>query len=250
MERVAFLIEKTGERVPCLLNPASITMRRSAGVRVRGSDSGPLTGAGLTDDPLLYTGGGTTELLLDLLFDVSLVTAPEPVENVLNLTRPLTGLSEGSAAAQGAAQLPVVRLIWGTEWNVPGVVTAVAERLEQFTPGGAPQRSWLRMRFVRVAEPASTELPKPTAVQTIDDLPDATQLSPAGAIFHDVQGTGDDQEGGGHSERLDEMAAALYGDPGWWRVIAQFNDIDDPWSIEPGRTLMLPSNADSPGGAA
>lgn len=249
MERVAFLIEKTGERVPCLLNPASIVMRRSAGVRVRSSVSGPLTGAGLTDDPLLYTGGGTTELLLDLLFDVSLVTAPEPVENVQDLTRALTVLSEGSAADQGTRQLPVVRFIWGKAWNIPGVVTAVAERLEQFTTSGAPQRSWLRMRFVRIADSANTELPESTAVRTMEDLPEEDELSPEDVNFHEVQGTGEDEEGGGHSERLDEMATAQYGDPGWWRVIARFNDIDDPWSIEPGRTLMLPSGTGNGGGA-
>ena len=250
MERVAFLIEKTGERVPCLLNPASITMRRNAGIRVRGSVSGPLAGAGLTDDPLLYTGGGTTELMLDLLFDVSLVTAPEPVENVQDLTRPLTVLSEGSPAEQGTRQLPLVRFIWGKAWNIPGVVASVAERLEQFTANGAPQRSWLRMRFVRVAEPAGTDLPESTAVQNIGDLPDETELSPSDVIFHDVQGAGHDEEGGEHSERLDEMAATQYGDPGWWRVIAQFNDIEDPWNIPAGRTLMLPSDVSSSGGAA
>ncbi len=37
MERVAFLIEETGERIGCLLNPDSLVIRRSAGVQPRRS---------------------------------------------------------------------------------------------------------------------------------------------------------------------------------------------------------------------
>ena len=61
MERVAFLIERTGERIGCLLNPESIVRRRVAGVRTRRSAGGLLTGTGLSDDQLIYTGGGTTD---------------------------------------------------------------------------------------------------------------------------------------------------------------------------------------------
>ena len=72
MERVAFLIERSGARIACMLNPESVVQRRWAGIRPMRSGGGFLTSVGLSDDPLLYTGGGTTELRLDLLFDVSL----------------------------------------------------------------------------------------------------------------------------------------------------------------------------------
>lgn len=35
MERVAFLIEPTGERLGCLLNPESVILRRAAGLQPR-----------------------------------------------------------------------------------------------------------------------------------------------------------------------------------------------------------------------
>ena len=60
MERVAFLIEDTNERLSCLLNPENLVVRRIAGVQPRRSAAGQLTGVGLADDPLLYTGGGRT----------------------------------------------------------------------------------------------------------------------------------------------------------------------------------------------
>lgn len=250
MERVAFLIEKTGERVPCLLNPASIVIRRTAGVRVRSASGGPLTGASLQDDPLLYTGGGTTELLLDLLFDVSLVTdSVDPIENVQDLTRALTNLAEGAIGADGYGQVPLIRFIWGKAWNILGVVSAIAERLENFTPSGAPQRSWLRMRMLRVTDATTDDTSDFENIEPLE-TPDVDSTDPNDISFHQVQGTGDDPEEGGGSERLDEIAAACYGDPSWWKVIASFNDLDDPWAIPPGQVLAIPPGPSSSGGTA
>jgi hypothetical protein len=158
MERIAFLLEETGERIDCLLNPESFVVRRMAGVQSRRSIGGPLTGAALTDDPLLYTGGGRTELTLDLLFDVSLATNPTPLTDVRAMTQPLWNLAE-NRADERSGKPTLVRFIWGKAWNVPAVVAAVAERYEYFTPEGVPQRSWLRMRLVRVSEPAAEETP-------------------------------------------------------------------------------------------
>ena len=61
MERVAFLVEETGQRIDCLLNPDNIVVRREAGVQHRRLPGGPLTGAKVSDAPLINTGGGTTE---------------------------------------------------------------------------------------------------------------------------------------------------------------------------------------------
>ena len=149
MERAAFLIEDSGERIPCLLNPASVVMRRIAGIRPRFSIGGPLTGAGLSDSPLHFTGGGTTEITMDLLFDVSLARSESPIENVRLLTEPLWRLTENELKSGEYGRPPTVRFVWGKAWNIPGVVAAVAERLEHFTQAGTPRRSWLRLRMLR-----------------------------------------------------------------------------------------------------
>ncbi len=159
MERVAFLIEETNERLRCLLNPETLVLRRTAGVRPRQSATGQVTGTGLADDPLLYTGGGRTELDLDLLFDVTLPGSSVTSADVRDLTAPLWRLAENNQATAGYGRPPLVRLIWGKSWNIPGIVVAVAERLEFFTPSGVPQRSWLRLRLLRMAAP----IPRPAA---------------------------------------------------------------------------------------
>ena len=246
MEKVAFLVEKTGERIPCLLNPNSLVVRRLAGVRSRQSSNGPLTGAGLKDDPLLYTGGGLTEILLDLLFDVSLVDANSSIEDVRDMTAPLTQLAEGAEGDDGYGAPPLVRFVWGKAWNIPGVVAAVAERLEYFNSSGVPRRSWLRMRLVRAGGTAAAEAAAPIDALVISDLPNVTDVAPEELRFHQLKGAGEEageDEGGGSSERLDEIAALHYGDPAWWRVIAAFNGIQNPWEIAPGQLLMIPPDS-------
>ena len=87
MERVAFIVDETGDRIDCLLNPETVEIKRLAGVRPRQSAQGQLVGAGLADDPLLFTGGGRTELTLDLVFDVELVESAAGPADVRAMTR-------------------------------------------------------------------------------------------------------------------------------------------------------------------
>ncbi|MFK7802801.1 MAG: hypothetical protein AB8G95_14290 [Anaerolineae bacterium] len=42
-------------------------------------------------------------------------------------------------------------------------------------------------------------------------------------------------------DRLDTIATKIYGDPTDWRLIAQHNNILDPFSLQPGRTLEIPA---------
>jgi Contractile injection system tube protein len=249
MERVAFLLETTGERIGCLLNPENLVVSRTAGVRPRRSAGGTLTGAGMADDPLLYTGGGRTELELKLLFDVGLAGSSIVVADVRELTAPLWRLAENDAGQEVHGRPPLVRFVWGKSWNVPGVVAAVAERLEQFTPEGVPTRSWLRMKFLRAAEPSGATAPRPpqpaeTALElaaAVEPAPAApgpaappTEQSPEGqARVHQVAA----------GERLDQIAQryyGYYGHPALWRWLAVYNGIADPLHIAPGFLLQIP----------
>lgn len=223
MERVAFLLESTGERLRCLLNPQQLTIRRVAGVRPRAG-----VFAGAPDDLLLFTGGGTTELKLELLFDVTLPGSTIRSEDVRDLTQPLWRLAENGEVAEGFARPPRVRFVWGKAWNVPGVVASVAERLEHFTAGGTPRRSWLRIRLLRTVEPpgaappARAELPLPSA---------GVELVGSG---------GAPSEQGAPGDRLDQLAQRYYGDPSLWRLIAAANEIDDPLHVPGGTVLRIP----------
>jgi hypothetical protein len=243
MERVAFLIEGAGERIGCLLNPESVVRRRVAGVRARRSVGGPLTGVGLSDDQLIYTGGGTTELNLDLLFDVSVAGSTIATEDVRDLTGPIWSLAENFPAEDGYSRPPLARFIWGKSWNILGVVAAVAERLEYFTPEGVPRRSWLRMRMLRVAEPPSG----PSTAQTQNLVAAAETVGAPSAGVQSVAPTGAERiyevvgepGGGGSSDTLYNIAARVGLDPSRWREIAERSGIGDPLRIEPGTLLQI-----------
>jgi hypothetical protein len=257
MERAVFLLEADGTRIPCLLNPENLLVRRTAGVRSRSLTNGPMGAGVVAHDPLLYTGGGRTELTLYLVFDVSLVTPPIPVaatgthveglppplplEDVRELTRPLLALAEAQNQ-QETPGAPVARFFWGKAWNVAGVVTAVAERLEYFTDAGIPRRSWVSMRFVQVQDdqPSEDEINPVDLADTPVTLYAGTPIDESELQTHDVLSDGFPGQDDGSSERPDQIADTELGDPSLWRLITQYNGIDDPLESLAGRTLLIP----------
>lgn len=164
--------------------------------------------------------------------------------DVRELTRPLWQLAENAAAQDGYGRPPLVRFVWGKAWNIPGVVAAVAERLEHFTQGGAPRRSWLRMRLLRVAEP---DEPTGTATEATALAPPSELLAAAesggGPVAHEVLGAGPEGAEPGSpapGQRLDELAFRYYGIPSLWRLIAAFNNLADPLRVDGGSVLRIP----------
>jgi hypothetical protein len=244
MDRVGFLLEDSGERLRCLLNPETLEISRTAGLKQRRSASGVLTGRGLKDDPLMFTGGGTTELRMDLLFDVSLAGSSIQAEDVRDLTGPLWQLAENTADDEGFGRLRLVRFVWGKAWNIPGVIAAIAERFEDFSTEGVPRRSWLRMRFLRVENPeALSPRPGSNAGEVMPEhVPPPEEMAPETVRTHQVIGgpTGTAQ-GGVTGERLDALAQKAYGDPSRWRWLAAFNRIEDPLRIPAGQVVQIPS---------
>ncbi|WP_328416266.1 hypothetical protein OG470_25870 [Micromonospora sp. NBC_00389] len=242
MERVAFLIDSSGERVDCLLNPETVQVTRLAGVRHRGAAGGQLTGAGLADDPLVFTGGGRTELVLDLLFDVDFVEAQVRPSDVRVLTRPLWMLAENSTVEHGWLRPPLVRLVWGKTWNVPGVIIAVAERFDAFTGTGSPRRSWLRLKLVRAAETADQ-----AEAGFAEEL--AAANTPTAAPGSAVVAAGDGAaEPGRSGVRFDLLANDALGSPLRWRLLAEHNRITDPLAVPAGTTLAVPPAGATPAG--
>jgi hypothetical protein len=238
MERVAFIVDATGERIDCLLNPETLEIKRLAGVRPRATAAGQLVGTGLADDPVLFTGGGRTELVLDLIFDVDLVDAPGAPEDVRVLTGRLWQLAENSAVSGGSVRPPLVRFVWGKSWNMPGIIVAISERYDAFGATGAPRRSWLRIRLMRVVDPATG-----TARSYNDELSVSGQPSGNGTAPEAVQAVGDgDAQPGYAGVRVDLLAASTVGSAQQWRELAEHNGIANPMEIVPGSVLSVPRN--------
>jgi hypothetical protein len=236
MERVAFLIDESNVRLPCLLNPESFTIQRAVGVSR--FSVGQLHGDDLADDPILYSGRGSTSFTLDLLFDVALAGSSIQSADVRDLTAPLWQLAEYHSTNRQIDTPPQVRFIWGKAWNIPCVVAAISERYERFTNSGVPQRSWLRMSLLRVGERIQPATTTPAALADIPERLDATSAGVAGEEpgweTHTLLG------GGAGGERLDQLASHYYGDPALWRLLARANNVDDPAQLPTGTLLQVP----------
>jgi hypothetical protein len=241
MEKAVLLVENSGAHLRCLLNPEDLTFQRSAGVSARPSlDGSNVAGKGLSDDPLLYRGGGRTEFTLNLLFDTSLVPSSQgtsPIADVRDLTQPLWDLAENATSDNQYGRPPTVSFLWGTHWNLRAVVTAASERLEHFTREGHPRRSWLRLQLLRLERPEPRE----------PEDPEAPPLTPqeAGHRLAQAEVTRREPLAG---ERLDQMAATLLGHPGYWPLLAALNNIADPLAAS-DTPLQAPSDPGLLGGA-
>jgi hypothetical protein len=257
MVRAAFRIESTGRIVSCMLNPSQLVFRRSAGVKYRRSVGGAVAAGRSSDQPLHFTGAGTTELTLDLLFDVNLQSGGAggtPETDVTGLTRPLWELAEKAEVEDGVVQPPIVRFIWGKAWNFPAVVVAAAERFDAFDSTGAPRRSWLRLRLLRVDEPDGDSLHAPVPLERVP--PVATESAPSELGDFPLPDetdeaeplTDDDaeEERVVAGQRLDVLAEAHLGSASRWRDIANANGIEDVLRVPLSALLSVPVAA-SPG---
>ncbi|GAA2396125.1 hypothetical protein [Dactylosporangium salmoneum] len=239
MERVAFIVDATGERIDCLLNPETFEVTRLAGIRASAAGGDRLVGRGRADDPVRFTGGGRTELLLDMVFDVELVESAGAPQDVRQLTARLWNLAENSAQERGAVRPPLVRLVWGKSWNVPGVVSAIAERFDAFSATGAPGRSWMRLKLLRVDEPedgAARSFDEELAHSAIA-APDADRPAAVQAV-----GGGAGGPDGRTGVRIDLLAAEALGSPMRWRELADHNGVADPLDVQPGSVLGVPAS--------
>ena len=253
MERVVLVIERSGERLRCLLNPETLEIERHAGIQQQQAEGEPLSGPELADDPLHYTGGGRTELKLDLLFDVSLAGSSIPSQDVRELTSSFWNLAENLPDEGGQWRPPLVRFLWGKSWNIPGVIAEVAQRLEHFTPQGVPRRAWIRMRLLRVMERIEPIDPyaRPPRLPSLSELSENRSEggpSPQRIRVQEILGASGAEGSAGVSGALPAIAEKTLGHASLWRLLAQFNRLIDPLRIRAGSLLRIPLSGRIEGG--
>jgi len=99
------------------------------------------------------------------------------------------------------------------------------------------------MRFCRVnLDDANVTSASP--LPNVDDLVPVTATGEAiaRAAVEVIGGTTDEDSGEGSPSRLDDIAYQMYGNAGFWRLLARFNDIEDPLRIPSGTLLRKPDS--------
>lgn len=215
-----------------MLNPETVVMRRITGVKPREVLLGSIYSDKKSDNPLMFTGAGVTTLDLDLVFDISIPGSTVVSEDVRDLTKPIWNLSENQQRNDHCFRPALCRFIWGKSWNIPGVISALSEKLESFSAEGVPHRSWLRLRMVRMqqhVEPIASEGTNFSAFENqfseTSALTDTEGFSNLDSFTSSPNSSTDLIE---NNTRIDLSAYQSTGDCTNWRVIANQYNLTDP----------------------
>jgi Contractile injection system tube protein/LysM domain len=212
-ERATLEIEGEGSPIECLFNPTEYSISKTNVWKVE-----PVTGSALP--PPQFTGGLPRELTLELLFD----TSDSDSKDVREITDKLLKATE--VGESGGGRPPTITFGWGQTVSFKAVARQLTIRYTLFRADGSPIRALAHMSLMQ-AEKAQDGSSGPGGT------PGGGNPTTRGidAISAHVVRDGDS---------LPSIAFAAYGDPTRWRAIAEANEIDDPLSLQRGRSLAIP----------
>jgi hypothetical protein len=203
--------------ISVLFNPNSYTIVKPVtwSVPQASSGSGAQTDRAVNAPTLVFGGGGSRQLTLELFFDVTEPINDVPIADVRTLTNAIVALTR-IESKQGRP--PVCEISWGTapvnsDFPFSGVVTNLTQRFTLFRNTGEPVRANLSVILSEFLDPEQDQR------QTDPEL--TTRVVRRG-------------------DTVTSIAASVYGDPSLWRVIAEANNLDDPRRPKIGRTLTIP----------
>jgi hypothetical protein len=166
---------------------------------------------------LTFQGGGRRRLTLNLFYDV---TEPINEKNIGDVREETNRLVKLTRIDRELEQPPVVQVSWGdapsgSDFPFTGVIVDLEQTFTLFTQDGRPVRANVRVTFDEFLDPEM----------------DKRETDPELTRYLVKQG-----------DRLSTIAAAVYGDPSRWRIIAEANALDDPRQLEVGRLLTIPES--------
>ena len=165
------------------------------------------------------TAAGTIQM--DIFFDAFeelFGDVTEDVQTLMNWTKP------APADATGVEQPPLLQFRWGASQALQGMyfyLSSVSATYTLFRADGTPIRATCSITLVEATNPAHRQNP--------------TSGGRRGLESHVLI----------EGETLHSVAWTRYGDAGFWRALADFNDIDDPLRVAAGTRLLIPPRRDA-----
>ena len=189
------------EEIEVLFNPTEYSLEKSV-------QYGEVSLPGLDTPVTQFVSGNAETLSMDLLLDTYDTGAD---------VRDLVEKFDEFVTVDGARHAPpVCKFVWG-KLSFTAVVERLGKRFTLFLPDGYPIRAQLSVSFKRYERPRHQTASEPresadrTKVRTVTE-----------------------------GDSLWALAAAEYGTPGVWRVVAEANGIANPRLLEPGTELRFP----------
>ena len=202
----AYLVNlETGERIQCLFNPNEYSISKTNSWKEKSTKNSNVP-------RLEFTGGGPTQLKLDLFFDTY-----ESGGSARDYVRKIVSLTQISQSGSGDPEPPRCMFSWGANFEFEAVITNLSARFTLFQSDGTPVRAVVSLTLKECKDPQVQKRQNPTS---------------QGAAGHKVWVVRP-------GDTINGIAATEYGDPTIWRVIADANDLDNPMDLHPGQILVL-----------
>ncbi len=206
----------------CQFNPAALTIAKDVAY-----ESVPQP---LRDFPeTQYKGGKNATWSMELFFDAYARMTHEKVDGKRHdIRKDINKLMAMSLRCNGyGVPLPIpvlgvppsVIFVWGELKLFRAVMLSCSVTYTAFDKSGIPVHAKASVKFQEQSHP-------------LDFLPPQNPSSRTEArnTIRVTQG-----------DRLDLIASKYYGDSRMWRAIADNNDLDDPFNLEPGQLLTMPN---------
>lgn len=195
--------------IKCMFNPYEYTVSKQNTFESKASN-GPAT------PPSIFKNAGPQSLKLKLYFDTF-----EASKDVSETTRQLWKLMEPTTRKSSDKKKKIAPPAVAFEWGVfrfVSVIKSMAQKFTLFLKDGTPVRAEVNITFVQHHD--------------INDYPKQNPTSGDGPVEQIWK-----VEAG---DRIDLIAAEVYGDATKWPVIASYNNILNPHLLELGQVLSIP----------
>jgi nucleoid-associated protein YgaU len=203
------------KEIMVMFNPNSYSVEKSVSWAPSGGEEAGETQRKFNAPALTFGGGGGRTLSLELFYDVT--ESADRVRDVRKETGKIVALTRIMADRKNPHP-PVCKISWGSkvknsDFPFTGVITSLTQRFTLFSRTGEPLRATLNVSFREFLDPEK-------------DLKDT---DPELTTYVVKRG-----------DTLAAIAAAMYGDPSQWRLIAEANRQDDPRRQRIGAVLTIP----------
>jgi hypothetical protein len=168
-----------------------------------------------------YSQTNPARIRMEILFDAF----PELFGDVTGDVQKLINWTKPSAHdASGVDRPPLLKFRWGASQAVLGMefyLESVEAKYTLFRADGTPIRATCSIALVEATNPAKRQNP--------------TSGGRTGVETHILI----------EGETLHSVAWTRFGNPSYWRALAEFNGIDDPLRVAPGTRLLIPARREA-----